>query len=241
MPTRTGYDRFAPFYDAVMGERPEAQAMVRRLARDHAPRAVSVLDLACGTGTMLKGLSSRYEVSGLDISSAMLAIARKKVPGGQFFRQDMTRFRLPGRYDVILCIFDAINHVTTFGGWNQIFRRARAHLKASGLFVFDINTERRLCELSAQTPWFAEFDGSYLILKVTERRGGLFHWSIKVLENRGGTRFNLAETTIAERSFPVTRIVRALRKHFSKVETYVGEGAGTKPSARVYFACQCKS
>jgi SAM-dependent methyltransferase len=233
----TGYDRFARFYDAVMGERAQARAFIRRLILKNSPEAKTVLDLACGTGTLIKSLSAKYEVYGLDVSRAMLAVARKKVPEGRFFRQDIASFRLLRKFDVILCIFDSLNHVLTFAGWKKTFRRVRSHLNPRGLFVFDINTVSRLRRLKSETPWIAEFDRNYLILRVDGKRAGVWNWAINVLEYTGGDRYRLVKTTIAERSFPIWQIQRALRESFSVVRTYDGEGGwGTEQSDRVYFA-----
>ena len=162
----TGYGRFARFYDDVMGERRQARTFIQELIHENAPEAKSVLDLACGTGTLIKHLSPKYEVYGLDASRAMLAVARRKVPEGRFFRQDMASFRLPRKFDIILCIFDSLNHLLTFAAWKKVFGRVHSHLNPRGLFVFDINTVSRLRRLKAETPWIAEFGRNYLILRV---------------------------------------------------------------------------
>jgi predicted TPR repeat methyltransferase len=117
----SNYDIFGKFYDAVMGDRAGAAGRLRGYIRNANPRAKSVLELGCGTGSVLKHLASNYEVSGVDLSNRMLTVAAKKVPRAKLFRQDMTRFRLNRRFDVICCVFDSINHVLRFSDWRTMF------------------------------------------------------------------------------------------------------------------------
>jgi ubiquinone/menaquinone biosynthesis C-methylase UbiE len=90
----TSYDTFGTFYDAVMGDRTEATKRLRSFIRNASPKAKNVLELACGTGSVLKHLSKHYDVWGLDLSERMLSIARKKVPHARLSRQNMVTFRL---------------------------------------------------------------------------------------------------------------------------------------------------
>ena len=138
----TAYERFGEFYDAVMGDRRAAAERVMELIRAAKPDAKNVLELGCGTGSNLKCLQDVYEVSGLDISGKMLSVARKKVPRSKLFRQDMVDFRIDGRFDVIFCVFDSINHVRRFSDWKKVFAAVRRHLLPGGCFIFDINTQR---------------------------------------------------------------------------------------------------
>lgn len=140
MADMTSYERFAQFYDAVMGDRRAAAEQVMKLIRAAKPDAKAVLELGCGTGSMLKHLQDAYEVSGLDTSSKMLSIARKKVPLAKLFRQNMVDFKIDDRFDVIFCVFDSINHVRRFSEWKKVFANARRHLTSAGCFIFDINT-----------------------------------------------------------------------------------------------------
>jgi len=87
----TGYDVFAPFYDAVQGERAEHAAYLRSLIEKHRPGAKTVLELACGTGSILKQLRPHYHVVGVDRSEPMLEVARRKVAGVRVLRADMTQ------------------------------------------------------------------------------------------------------------------------------------------------------
>ena len=74
------YAKLDRFYDAAMGDRTEMASYIRRLIRRHKPKARTLLELACGTGAILKILAKSYDVVGLDLSPQMLAIARKKLP-----------------------------------------------------------------------------------------------------------------------------------------------------------------
>ena len=37
----------------------------------------------------------------------------------------MTRFDLGETFDVVLCVFDSINHLVRFSDWERVFDRAR--------------------------------------------------------------------------------------------------------------------
>jgi SAM-dependent methyltransferase len=135
------YEVFGRFYDAVMGDRAVAAEHLRQLIRATKPNATKVLELGCGTGSVLKSLQRDYVVSGLDASERMLSIARRKVPEAKLFRQDMVDFRIDDKFDVIVCVFDSINHVRRFSDWKRLFANVRRHLWPGGCLIFDINTE----------------------------------------------------------------------------------------------------
>jgi hypothetical protein len=39
------------------------------------------------------------------------------VPGAHLVRGAMTAFTLPAQFDVVICMFDTLNHVPSFAGW----------------------------------------------------------------------------------------------------------------------------
>ena len=93
------YDLLAPHYDAVTGDSATEAAFLRDIIGRRHSQAATLLDLGCGTGSMTALLAGPYQVSGLDISPGMLAIARDKLPGRTpLYLADMTSFRLDARF-----------------------------------------------------------------------------------------------------------------------------------------------
>jgi SAM-dependent methyltransferase len=213
----TSYERFGEFYDAAMGDRWAAAEQIMELIRAAKPDAKNVLELGCGTGSILKCLQDAYEVSGLDVSRKMLSVARKKLHRSKLFRQDMVDFRIDGRFDVIFCVFDSINHVRRFSDWKKVFAAVRRHLLPGGCFIFDINTQRKLERLIAGPPWVHRFGKNLLIMDVTALPSGGSNWNVKVFEHLNGSRYALHEEDIVEVSFPLPQVVAALRVHYMKV------------------------
>lgn len=233
------YAQTARFYDAVMGDRTDMAAYVRHLIVHNKPDAKTLLEVACGTGALLKLLARFYAVVGLDVSPQMLSLARKKLPHASFFRQDMVSFHLGRKFDVIICVFDSINHVLRFAGWEKVFRRVALHLHEEGLFVFDINTVAKL-QRRIRTPSLVHaFGSNTLIMDVTDEGRGIANWNIKVFEYKGRNRDRLFEENIKEAAFPVDTIKRALRKHFAEIR--VIDPLNPRPSTksdRLYFVCK---
>jgi SAM-dependent methyltransferase len=232
------YDVFAKFYDDAMGDRSHSAQMVRSLIERSLSGAKTVLELACGTGSVLKQLEKHYEVAGLDSSAGMLAIAKKKVPKASLHRQDMMDFRLPEKFDVILCVFDSMNHLLHFHEWKKTFRTVRRHLATGGIFVFDINTQRKLSRLVAGPAWVHEFGGNLLVMDVQDAGGGISNWNIKIFERVHDGRYVLREEDIREVSFPLEQVTEAAKKVFARVRSTDAHGKRpSKRSERVFFVC----
>jgi SAM-dependent methyltransferase len=231
------YDVFAPFYDAVQGDRAEHSAYIRSLIEQHHPEARTVLELACGTGAVLKQLEPHYEVTGVDRSEAMLEVARRKLPGVRLEHGDMTAVDLGETYDVVLCVFDSINHLLEFEEWEAVFDRARAHLDDGGIFVFDVNTEAQLERFSAQPPLTQWFDGeNVMILDVARTTDGDYLWMVRIFEALGGDDYKLHAEDVLEVAFPLDRINAGLRERFAAVSVYDATRPDPSPeSARLHF------
>ena len=233
------YDTFGKFYDAVMGDRAEATECLRAFIRKECPEAKTILELGCGTGSVLMHLAKDYEVCGLDQSKKMLSVARKKVPQARLFRQDMVRFNLPEKFDVICCVFDSINHVLSFAGWKELFASVFRHLSDGGVFIFDINTQKKLNRHIAEHAWVHQFGNNLLVLKVSDAPKHVSNWNIRVFEHTKGNRYLLREENIQEASFPKDKIVGALKVHFRSIKIIdTDRSRPSLESERLYFLCK---
>jgi SAM-dependent methyltransferase len=236
----TAYDVFAPFYDAVQGDRADHSAYIRSLIEEHHPDARTLLELACGTGSVMKQLASSYEVTGVDRSNAMLAVAREKLPGARLVEGDMTTVDLGETFDVVLCAFDSINHLLLFEEWEAVFDRALAHMNEGGIFVFDVNTEAQLERFSAQPPLSQWFEGTnVMIMDVARTTDGDYLWMVRVFEHIGDDDYRLHAEDVLEAAFPAERIEASLLERFARVEVYDASRPEPSPeSARLHFVCR---
>jgi SAM-dependent methyltransferase len=140
---RESYEGLARFYDALTAvsdyEAWTAHALV--LAERHGWRGTSVLDVACGTGKSLLPFVHRgFEVSGCDISPAMLAEAARKAPGIRLVEADMRELPSLGEFDLVVCFDDSLNHLLTEDELTAAFAAMGGNLGPGGLLLFDLNT-----------------------------------------------------------------------------------------------------
>jgi SAM-dependent methyltransferase len=230
------YERFARFYDAAMDDPSPRGARVLGSIERYLPRASSVLELGCGTGSILAQLTAFPVLTGLDRSPEMLAVASQKVPSARLLQGDIEQFWLGERYDVVVCVFDTLNHLLTFDAWQSMFEAVYDHLTEDGLFIFDVNTLGELRRLGQEPPWVFDFDGHVLIMDVSFAEGGLSEWDIRIFEHRGGSRFDLHREQIGELGVSLHRIKAALQPRFTLLEETSDSGeAPTDSSVKAYF------
>lgn len=99
----------------------------------------SIMNLGCGTGKHDWFLSQKgYEMTGVDMSSQMLDIARKgEIPNSTFIEGDIRTIRLDKKFDVILSLFHVMSYQSTDKDVYDALHAVKHHLKKGGLFIFD--------------------------------------------------------------------------------------------------------
>ena len=139
------YEQSDVTYDAIyedMKDYKREAGVVKRLIgvnryRHRSARPIRLLDVACGTGLHLQHFDERYEIRGLDLSEAQLAVARKRLPGVQLDLADMRYFRLGRQFDAVTCLFSAIGHMMTDEDYQAAINRMASHLAPGGILLVE--------------------------------------------------------------------------------------------------------
>lgn len=234
------YEHFAAFYDAVMDDPAPRAARVIRCIDHYLPKASSLLELGCGTGSILAHLTSVPMLTGLDRSPEMLHLARAKVPDARLIEGDMQSFALDERFEVVICVFDSLNHLLTFEAWRTVFNTVHDHLMDGGLFIFDVNTVGELRRLGEEPPWVYDFDGGVAIMDVAFADDGqsevVSQWDVRIFEDMGFSRYRLHHEVIGELGVTLDRITAALADRFTLLEQFdEHDRTPTDESMKAYF------
>ena len=137
------FSLLAEVYDAIMSdvEYGAWTDFILDLALEAGTEVRDVLDLGCGTGNSSAPFVERaLSVTGVDLSAAMLAVARYKLPTATFIEGDFTTFELGRTFDLVVSVFDSLNNLLDPDDFRRTAGRARHHLSSGGCFVFDVNT-----------------------------------------------------------------------------------------------------
>jgi SAM-dependent methyltransferase len=150
------YAEEAELYDIAFGWDVSAEAdwLVERLGQE----CRTVLEPGCGTGRMLAALSERgLDVSGIDLSEAMVAYGRERVPAAEVVLADMTDFELGRRFDGAFCAISTLGLLGGDGLARHLEAMAR-HLQPGARYLVQQGLAGDLADLW-RSEWDAERNG----------------------------------------------------------------------------------
>jgi SAM-dependent methyltransferase len=235
----SGYREFARHYDAVMGDGAVNSGVILEAIARWRPETTRLLELGCGTGSVLAGLESVETLVGLDASAEMLEVAVAKVPRARFVLTDMSRFDLGERFDVVACVFDTLNHLSEFAQWVSCIECVAEHLEPGGLFVLDVNTVGRLEQLVDDPPWVVAVDGRTVTMEVVDAGESLVTWVVRVTEGNGEDVVEVEREEVQELGVELDLLRAALSASFEIVDE--DDGFGERPSddsRRAFFVAR---
>ena len=128
----TGFTAFA---------RSAAPGLLRILRRNRV-RGGLVVDVGCGSGVWARELTgSGYDVLGIDISPAMIRLARRNAPKAKFRTASFLAANLPP-CDAVTSLGECVNYAfdrkSGQPGLARFFRRVYDALRPGGVFIFDV-------------------------------------------------------------------------------------------------------
>ncbi|MYB67219.1 MAG: methyltransferase domain-containing protein [Gemmatimonadetes bacterium] len=132
---RTAYNRCAMNY---AGQRRTTAEAELNLITERLTPSSKILDVGCGAGIPVsRHLAGTFSLTGIDISSSMIALAKKNVPKAKFVIADVMETEFPAcSFDAIVSFY-AIFHIPRQEHLN-LFRRFAQWLRPGGLLLFTI-------------------------------------------------------------------------------------------------------
>ncbi|MGO5022344.1 class I SAM-dependent DNA methyltransferase [Lawsonibacter sp. LCP25S3_G6] len=246
----SSYDFLAGCYDRLTYDvdyAAWADYIEKHFARRGLP-GKTVLDLACGTGSLTHELALRgYEMIGVDLSAEMLAEAAEKNRGVGpiepiFLCQSMDKLDLYGTIDACVCCLDSVNYVTRPQQLQKAFERVHLFLMPGGLFLFDVNTPQKLQAMDGQV-FLDETEDTYCVWRGEfSRRSGICSYFMDIfrLDEETGL-WERGEELHQERAYSLEELTAMLEKAgFRDIKTY-GELKMRPPvqgEGRVFFAAR---
>jgi SAM-dependent methyltransferase len=240
----SNYDTYAKVYDgyASITFYRLMSKIYRNLITGNSSNNSSILDVCCGTGVFAKGLNKLgYQVSGIDNSVEMLALAKENAPDCQFILGNVLNPDLYNNsFDGVISTFDSVNHFLNSNDLNVLFSNIAKSLKENGIFVFDLTVEEG---------FIARWNKEYTIFNTDSVIFDKMVYSEEIKTGRNfitlfiaqGDLWKREDVTIIERCYDVSELKNLLTSAgFKKIEIFdVKEDFGLhKEVGRAVFLCR---
>ena len=117
----------------------EAERAIELIASHLGGREIrAVLDLACGAGRHSKALCERWWTVGLDLSAALLRVARREDADAPYVRADMRELPFADEsFDLVVNLFTSFGYFEEDREDQRVLERVQAALRPGGTFVID--------------------------------------------------------------------------------------------------------
>lgn len=243
----SSYQTFAYLYDELTQnvEYEKRCEYILSFFEQNGIKSGTVLDLACGTGSMsIHFMEKGYKIIGLDYSEEMLEIASNRLfeKGNSFslLKAKMQEFELPEKADACICCLDSINHLNCIDDVQATLKNVYDSLNDNGLFVFDVNTVYKHNKILADNTFVFDEDDYYLV------------WDNEIFDDKtvrilldmfiyNGSSYDRFSEEFCETAYTVEELSQMLKDSgFENIKIY-DELSLNKPkenSERIYFVCK---
>lgn len=218
------------YSDFVAHSAPQALSMLRAAGL----KSGLVCDLGCGGGQFSASLlKAGYQVIGVDLSAAMIAIARKRAPGARFIQGSVAEVVLPP-CEAAIAIGEVFNYLSSPKAVLRSFRNIYRALRPGGILLFDIKEPpaKKIARIAARSgaDWalIAEIEEDPLRKKLTRT----IH-SFRKLRRHYRRQIEIHQLRI----YPVVEVLRMVESAGFRARSYPGYGRyKLGPGRRVLLA-----
>lgn len=229
----------AAIHDAGFGglARAAAEVLLDALRRRRAEGGL-VIELGCGSGILAHEVANAgHDVLGIDISTAMIDLARRRIPHGRFRVGSLLTAELPPCM-AVTAVGECINYTFDPGNTRRalaaLFRRVHRALNPGGLLLFDAAGPGRIPGGGPRLV-HAEGDGwAVLVTAVEDARSAILTRRITTFR-RVGELYRRDQEVHRLRLFRRSEVVDLLRAIGFRVRTMRAYGAFNLPPGLVGF------
>jgi SAM-dependent methyltransferase len=230
------YDGLAPHYDDFTAGYDYERWIdaLEEVAIRYGVRGSRLLDVGCGTGkSFLPMLERGWEVVACDLSPGMVERARAKVEPGaaELLVADMRELPVLGRFDLITCLDDAVNYLTSAEELEAALRGFERNLRPGGVAIFDANTLATY-RTSFATDAALERDGAFFCWRgeasADAQPGTLASAWIEVFSSEGDGTWRRSRTRHLQRHHPREEVERAAGDAGLELMAVLGQSTGAR-------------
>jgi len=139
------YNKLALIYDQLMSHvnyKNWAEYVIKLFQYGNI-KVKSVIDISCGTGSLLLHFDTKkFDRWGSDISYPMITKAQSKFNQNIFLTNDVKNIATKSnKFDAVIFLYDSLNYLRNEKQINSLFREVNRILVNGGIFVFDVITD----------------------------------------------------------------------------------------------------
>ncbi|ERN54686.1 class I SAM-dependent methyltransferase [Alkalihalophilus marmarensis] len=245
------YQVFAALYDQLMADAPydEWLSFTKKTLGVDYLEGIQILDVGCGTGELLLSmLDEGADVTGVDLSSEMLVVARdkcmKKGVSPLLIHQDMRKLGDLGQYDVATIFCDSLNYLETPDDVKAALHSVSQNVVDNGWLLFDVHSISKIeDEFVGQTFADSEEEISYIWHSFPgEHQNSVEHELTFFVKQENGL-YERYEELHKQRTYSVEEYTTWLLEAGFEVEAVTADFSSEIPSEesmRIFFAARKK-
>lgn len=218
----SAYNDFAAVYDRLMEDMPYDQWLdFSKQIWGRYGQPEHVVDLGCGTGTIALGLArDGYQVTGIDLSAAMLQVADAKqqmtLPTSgtvRWLQQNMSSWQTDQPADSVISFCDCFNYIVDEDELLAALQATYSGLKQGGSFIFDVHPISRFEQYAEQAPFVYDEDGiAYLWTSQYDEEEHIIEHQLAIFVAEEDGRYRRIDELHVQRAYHPMWLLGALRE-----------------------------